>query len=1564
MSVRPAAVRRLLAALVLLGGASFARAQASIPAFPGAEGFGAYSNGGRGGDVYYVTNLNASGAGSFADAIATVPSAGRTIVFAVSGYIRFPSGSGGTRMTKGKVTIAGQTAPGDGIGFYNNYLRVSAPDVVMRHLRFRHGKNGSGGDCIDLDSGANRALLDHLAMQFSTDENMSSFSSAPDRLTLQYSINSWGLQSHSAGGLWDQNYATSLYNLWAHNHTRNPKARPWGLLEWVNNVTYDWNIGFIMGDSETPADWKANVLGNYFLCPPGNLRSRALEKANLDRNGNPNFTLYVEDNLFDKDGDTVLDGTDQGYGIASGSYVTAPARMSATGGTTVTPVAPRLAFKKVVSHAGPLRLNALSGVPLRDEVDTHQFDNVLNFRRNIITRESDLPVSNAGFGTLNSSAAPLDTDRDGMSDAFESALGWNLNVQDHNTALASSGGILSGTTFMPAGTPAGYTRLEEYLHFLASPHAIVARNTASEPTSLQVDLSRYTLGFNSLSPTFTLSGLVGGSALQSGAGGRVVTFTPTPNLAGRARFEFTVTDSQGDSWTQSFLILVSSVGAPRNLVWKGDGTTNTWNTSALHWTKTDGTAVAFASGDHALFDDRGSASPAIAIPANLTTGTLTFDTTKSYTLSGSGALFVGGPLTKRGTGSLTLANTSANTFGSVVHEAGDLVLTTTSSAGGGKLQLQGGALTLSMPHNSTIANAYEFNAPTTLNVTSQHTASGNWSGSGDVTLNTAAMWTVTGSWSAYSGRIGMGADARIRLNGNNNTNFGSAALAIDLGPGVGQFFNRNGNLSGDAQSSFSIGTLTGGPDTQLLGAQTGTGLSTYSIGGRGESATFAGSIRNGNGGGAGLAPTAIAKVGAGTWTLTGASTHTGATAVSAGQLRLNGSFSASPVTVASGAVLSGSGSVGGLVTVSSGGRLTPGAGDFAAGTFSAGGLTPASGSTLSFDLPATPAGTGDRLTLSGGTLTLAGTITFQLNFLDLAAGVSAGTYPLIDGAATLSASSPTMLAVPPATAGTTRQSFSLVRPASGANPAFVNLVVAGQAASLVWSGADGANWDLNNSAGNFTGASPSTFLNLDRVTFDDSAPGGTVNLTGTLQPALVTVANDTKAFTFAGSGLLSGGMRFVKNGPGTVTFANTSPNTFTGGVELNAGTLALGATVNPLGTGVIRVNGGTLQLANASTFLSNSLLFSGSSAIVSPYTGNSTLANSTANTFASDGPASLDLSGLAGILSINGSMSDFSGLIDLGAGSGMIRLNSNSSGTGDVNRGSAAAHFDLGGAGGRLVNRNGDITIELGALSGGPSTLLSGRQTGSGETSTTYRVGATGLDTTFAGQIQQGGDLSGVDIVKVGAGRWTLSGASAFVGSTTVEAGRLVVSGSLACTGGTEVGGGAELELAGGTLETESLTLAPGALLTGLGTIRGDLSNQGTISASGPGALTVTGDVVNDGVLRLTGGAELVASGAFVNNGVLDLLTADGRLPPNLVNNGTVIDASAARLASWSRAGTAFTLVIASYSGHTYTLETSADLAAGWTPVGEPRAGETGQELGFTHDAGPSAGRFYRIRIE
>jgi len=562
--------------LPLLLASALATEAAPIPAFPGAEGFGAYAVGGRGGDVYTVTNLSGDAAveGSLAHGLATAPDSGRTIVFAVSGYIPAPPKN--LRVTKPRITIAGQTAPGDGVGLRGGTLLVSAPDVVIRHLRLRHGRDGRGGDCLNLDSNADNVVVDHVSMQFSTDENMSSFKRPPENLTLQYSLNAWGLETHSCGGLWDQSHATAHHNLWAHNHTRNPKARPAGLLEWVNNVTFDWDIGFIMGDSHTPMDWKANVIGNTFLCPPGNLRKFALEKAWLDNATprRPNFSLHLADNLIDNDGDGKLNGVDRGYAIVEGepfdpaenvpAHAEKPKVARHRRSDTPFPGSPaglrvdpaRLAYKKVVSSAGALRLDALSGRPLRDEVDSILIEKLVSQTRFHVKNEKDTGASGEGFGLLSATPAPRDSDRDGMPDAYETALGWSADQADNNTPLAAADRILAGTTFLPPASPAGYTRLEEYLHFLASPHAVARRDSSGKPAALEIDLSRYTHGFNALTPVFTVSSPVGGTVAGSGPGGRVVSFRPAPGHTGRARFEFTVTDSQGDAWTRSFLVLI------------------------------------------------------------------------------------------------------------------------------------------------------------------------------------------------------------------------------------------------------------------------------------------------------------------------------------------------------------------------------------------------------------------------------------------------------------------------------------------------------------------------------------------------------------------------------------------------------------------------------------------------------------------------------------------------------------------------------------------------------------------------------------------------------------------------------------------------------------------------------------------------------------------------------------------------------------------------------------------------------------------------------------------------
>lgn len=507
---------------------------AQLPAFPGAEGFGAFATGGRGGDVYCVTNLNSSGPGSFTEALATVPPEGRTITFGVSGYIPISK----ARITKSKVTIAGQTAPGDGIGFKGGSLIIAANDVVIRHARFRYGRQQAGGDCINIERGVTNVMLDHLSLQFSTDENLSSFSKnpRPDLLTFQWSINAWGLETHSCGGLWDVNRVTTHHTLWAHNHTRNPKARPDGLLNWINNVTFDYDIGFIMGDSASAADWKANVRGNYFIRLSGGDNATALEKARTTTNGQFNFTLHASDNLFDKNGNAALDGKDYGSDIAAGSYSNSIAPIAVAGGVPVPPDRPLLAYKKVASQVGALRLDASFPKPIHDEVDSILVNNLLTLKRHHVRHQNETGASNEGFGQLESAPAPTDTDADGLPDFWETALGSNPKSADQNQPVAAE-----------AFVPTGYTRLEEYLHFLATPHGIIAPNG-----SLEIDLRRYTRGFVN-QPRYEVANATGGTVTVAG---HVARFTPAPGFSGRAKFQFTVRDADGSAWPQDFLILI------------------------------------------------------------------------------------------------------------------------------------------------------------------------------------------------------------------------------------------------------------------------------------------------------------------------------------------------------------------------------------------------------------------------------------------------------------------------------------------------------------------------------------------------------------------------------------------------------------------------------------------------------------------------------------------------------------------------------------------------------------------------------------------------------------------------------------------------------------------------------------------------------------------------------------------------------------------------------------------------------------------------------------------------
>lgn len=253
--------------------------QADIPAFPGAEGGGMYTFGGRGGKVIVVTNLNDRGPGSFREACET--GGARIVVFNVSGIIRLKTP---INVRAPYITIAGQTAPGDGICIAGESFAINTHDVIVRHMRFRRGETGVehredsfGGNPIG------NIMLDHISAEWGLDENISFYRHMYDEsegqyankaikyptcnVTIQNSISAKALDTynHAFGSTLGGENAAFIRNLWSCNSGRNPSIGWNGVFNFVNNVVYNW-----VHRSSDGGDYSAqfNMINNYYKPGP------------------------------------------------------------------------------------------------------------------------------------------------------------------------------------------------------------------------------------------------------------------------------------------------------------------------------------------------------------------------------------------------------------------------------------------------------------------------------------------------------------------------------------------------------------------------------------------------------------------------------------------------------------------------------------------------------------------------------------------------------------------------------------------------------------------------------------------------------------------------------------------------------------------------------------------------------------------------------------------------------------------------------------------------------------------------------------------------------------------------------------------------------------------------------------------------------------------------------------------------------------------------------------------------------------------------------------------------
>jgi pectate lyase len=438
-----------LCSLIVLPNTASWAATPELPAFPGAEGFGATTPGGRGGKVIFVTNLNDAGPGSLrAACVATGP---RIIVFRVAGTIALKSP---ITIRSPYVTLATQTAPGDGICVRDGTFGVATHDVIIRFLRCRLGDiAGRQADSLDVLNGSRDVIFDHCSATWSVDETLS-LSGDNQNITIQWCLIGESLRqskhpkgAHGYGSLARANGPVTFHhNLWTHNDSRNPRlgdfygrGPAFPTFDVRNNIIYDFGA---TASGLTQGKLKVNYVGNYIRPGPS-----STARTPITIGANSDLQFFIRENIFEGNDTLTVDNTRFFNAVELEEKTKDGATVMKREVRTVEQPfdAPRVTTVPAQNLLEWVLPTVGASLPKRDSVDSRLIDQLRNRTGKLIDSQAQV----GGWPELKSGEVPLDSDQDGMPDAWE--ITHKLNPHDSADSSLDS-------------DKDGYSNIEEYLN--------------------------------------------------------------------------------------------------------------------------------------------------------------------------------------------------------------------------------------------------------------------------------------------------------------------------------------------------------------------------------------------------------------------------------------------------------------------------------------------------------------------------------------------------------------------------------------------------------------------------------------------------------------------------------------------------------------------------------------------------------------------------------------------------------------------------------------------------------------------------------------------------------------------------------------------------------------------------------------------------------------------------------------------------------------------------------------------------------------------------------------------